>query len=433
MDIIVTHENADFDAIASTIAAQKLYPEATIVLGRRVGRVVRDFLALHKDRFKTIWSTDLKQEEVSRMIIVDVRRSSRLKEFAPLLEKVRAGELEAIVYDHHASAPDDIVGKINVVEPVGSATTLLIEEIRRREGIEVDGEEATLMAIGIYTDTGSLTYASTTARDAEAVAWLLGKGASLKMVNRYLRTSMNSDQRQVFGRLLGHVKNCEFGGVDVGVACVDLDKRISGLGEVVGQVLRLEGHAALFSLFSVKRRVILIARSQVPYLDVGKVVAALGGGGHPGAAAATLKGRTMEEVRADLLEFLRANPPHPRTVLDIMSSPVKSVSPETPLQEVRDSLREWRHTGVPVLRDNVLVGIISRRDVQAAEKGNRLHLSVASCMSHDVKSISAESTLEDAMDIMVRADIGRLPVLREGIMIGIVSRSDLLKVLYKGE
>ena len=112
MDIIVTHRNADFDALASQVAAAKLYPGAVMVRTRQVSPPVRDFLALHKEHFELVSYTDIAQERVERLTLVDVRRASRLKDFAPLLDRLAAGDptLSVNIFDHHDDAPDDLKG-----------------------------------------------------------------------------------------------------------------------------------------------------------------------------------------------------------------------------------------------------------------------------------------------------------------------------------
>ena len=181
-----------------------------------------------------------------------------------------------------------------------------------------------------------------------------------------------------------------------------------------------------------KKKVLVIARSRVPYIDVGEVLKSIKGGGHPGAGSATVKKGDPAQIRVDLLNLLEADPPRPRVVMDVMTSPVHTVGPKTLLSQVRQSLNEWRFTGVPVVQDSEIVGIISRRDVDSADRGDRLHLPASSCMSKPVKTISCEAPLSDALDLMVEADIGRLPVTDAGgHLIGIISRSDLLRILYR--
>jgi tRNA nucleotidyltransferase (CCA-adding enzyme) len=203
------------------------------------------------------------------------------------VERARAGDpnLVITVYDHHAAAPDDLPAQIAVVEPVGSATTLLVERIRSG-GLGLDEVEATLLALGIHEDTGSLTYAATTARDAGALAWLLAVGANLPVMGRYLRVGLASAQRKLLARVLDAVVLERVGGVDVAVAVVPIEEQIADTAEVVTRALEIERAAALFVLLPVAgRRIQIIARSRSPVLDAGVVLQALGGGGHAAAGS----------------------------------------------------------------------------------------------------------------------------------------------------
>ena len=181
MDLLVTHDNADFDALGALVAARKLYPEGVMVLGTGGGGAeLQAFLAVHRDRFPTVGMGDVDVAAVRRVVLVDVRRAGRLKGYGPLAARLARGDpgLEVHIYDHHPAAPDDLHGAVEVVAPVGSATTLLVETIRER-GVAIDALEATLLCLGIHADTGSLTFAGTTARDAAAVTWLLGQGVTV--------------------------------------------------------------------------------------------------------------------------------------------------------------------------------------------------------------------------------------------------------------
>jgi tRNA nucleotidyltransferase (CCA-adding enzyme) len=158
----------------------------------------------------------------------------------------------------------------------------------------------------------------------------------------------------------------------------------------------------------------------------------LGGGGHATAASAAVKHLSASESLDSLRNQLIAEPPRPRRVRDLMSSPVHTVAPETPLAELADSLSRWRHTGAPVVRDGELVGIVSSRDLERAADG-RMQLPVSSCMSQQPITVSPDASLEDAQALMEQHDVGRLPVLRGGRLVGIVTRADLLRVLYAGQ
>lgn len=433
VELIVAHENTDLDALAACVAAQKLWPEATIGLGRRLSEPVRRFRSLHKDRFPAARLDDLDLTTVTRLIVVDVRDAKRLKHVQPVLDRIRAGDpIEVVVVDHHPASDDDLVGHIELVEPVGAATTLLVERIRER-GLVIDPVEATLFALGIYADTGALTLGGTTSRDARAIAWLLDRGASLVMINRYREVSFADAQRALLADVLAHTRVERVGGLAVGVALVRVDSRVEGLGDITHEAARLLQHDALFVLCAVrgKTKVDVVGRSRSPLIDVGAALRTLGGGGHAGAGSATVRASELEPLAEALLEALRAAPRKKRlTVGDVMSSPVRTVPPELPLAELGELLTAWSHGGAPVVRDGRLLGVVSMRDVERARAAGNERLPVSSHMGTQPVTTFPETPLEDALAAMVDADVGRLPVLRNDKLVGIVSRSDLLRVLY---
>ncbi|MEZ4371685.1 MAG: CBS domain-containing protein [Polyangiaceae bacterium] len=433
MEVILTHELTDFDGFAAAVAAQKLYPGSEIVFGRRVSPALHDYLALHRDRFRTLRYSDIDQHSVRRLILVDHRRKSRLGAFEVLQARLDALDptLDVHVYDHHPRVGDDeIVGSVELVEPVGSATTLLVERIKA-SGIPIDVEEATLFTLGIYADTGSLTYPNTSGRDARAVGWLLDQGGNLKTLNRYLKPEFSPNQRELIKRVLDALESRELGGTNVGFVKLRMEKVVSGLADVTSAVAGFDGNQALFAFYAIQdKRVQIVARSSSPVVNVAERLAPFGGGGHPSAAAATIKGADVDELYAQLLAGFRAEPPNPRRVSDVMSRLVRSVAPTTSLVELKHSLRVWHHTGVPVVEAGELVGLISRRDVEKAEASGRLHLPVSSCMAHHLRTTTPDASLESAFREMQSHDIGRLPVLESGKLVGILTRSDLRSVLY---
>ena len=432
-EIIVAHDVADFDAVAASVAASRLYPDAVLVRRRLEAPTVRAFLALHRDRFSFVNHSDIDQDAVQRWVIVDVRRTSRLGDFDTLLKRSRnpADPLEVHVYDHHAAESDDLRGAREWVEPVGAVTTLIVERLIER-GIDVDPLEATLYALGIYTDTGSLSYAGTTPRDVRAAAWLLERGASLAMLNRYLRPTLSDRQREVLAQVLGNVQTHRIGSVEIGISVVTMDKSIGGLALVTSEACKLGQASALFAVYAISgKKVQVVARTRRSVVDVSEVLSRFGGGGHEDAASATIRKVGGEEIRDAILEALRADPPRPRRVRELMSSPVRTVEADVLLQDIGRSLGEWRHTGVPVMRGGRLSGILSRRDIERATQAGKLHLRCSSHMSSPVRTIGPDASLEDAMALMSAKDLGRLPVVTpEGAMVGIISRSDILRAMY---
>jgi tRNA nucleotidyltransferase (CCA-adding enzyme) len=435
-ELIVTHKMADLDALASAVAAQKLHPRAAILLDAGGDRDVHAYLALHRERFQTVRQDRVDLAAVRRVILVDVRRKSRLGAIAALLERIDAGDatLEVHVYDHHASALEDVRADFALVEALGSATTLLVERIRAL-GLDVDAVEATLFMLGIHADTRSLTAASTTARDAHAVAWLLERGARLDVVSRYVQRRLGPEQRRILERLLGACAAdlVEVQGLTLGVATVALEAAPSGLADVTSaaaDVLPLDALVALYVIAG--RRVHVVARARSPLFDVGRALEAVGGGGHAAAASANVRHADVAAIRAAITDALRAHTPAPPRVRDAMSSPVHTVGPTAPLREVAAALERLGHHGAPVLdADERLVGVVTLTDVDAAERRGQLDFPTASCMSqHRLHTITAAESLEAALELMTTHDVGRLPVVEAGRVVGIVTRSDALAFLY---
>src|SRR5690606_25802149 len=136
------------------------------------------------------------------------------------------------------------------------------------------------------------------------------RGAELRVVNRYLRTSFSDAQRAALRALLreGAIEVVRVRGLSVGFGLVDLDEAPNGLAEVTEHAAELEPLHALVALYRIRdRRVQVVARSRSPLLDVGGAVRqAVGGGGHAAAAAATVKGGDAAAVRAAILAALES-------------------------------------------------------------------------------------------------------------------------------
>ena len=430
---MVTHDVTDFDALAAQVAISKLEPGTVMIQSPRSARAVRDFLALHKDRFDLRLAEDLDLTQVERLVVVDVRRASRLRFISALLDRKRSGEqdIEIVVVDHHGEAEDEIPADRVLIEPVGAVTTLLVERLRA-EQVSLDPVEATLLALGIYADTGSLTYRGTTARDIESAAWLAARGCSFDMVRRYLDAPMGQWQRQALARLLGSVGVATVRGARIGIATLVTDKRTNGLEEVVTKALSLHGLDALFGVFLRGSRVHVIGQARVPYLDIGEVMAALGGDGHVSAGSAVLEHDDADRARLDLLAALEAHAPRPRRVRHVMTTPVRTLDAALDMETAGERFLEWEVSGAPVVRDGEMVGIVSRRDLEDARRAGHLDRPVTGCMASRVESVGPDASIEEALDKVARADVGRLPVLERGHLLGITTRSDLLRHLYPG-
>ncbi|MBO8137912.1 MAG: CBS domain-containing protein [Desulfotomaculum sp.] len=427
MDVITTHTNTDFDGLAAMVAAQKLYPGADIVFPGKISRSVEEFLALHKDmlKIKPLKLVDMKK--VRRLIVVDNHNPKRIGKLAKLMENPG---VEVHVYDHHPATECNLYHKTFLLEPLGAATTLLVE-ILREKNIPLTPLEATILALGIYDDTGCLVFASTTPRDVEAVAYLLSNGANLSVVSEFLNRSLTEDQQSLLKKLLVSSQRHNFNGVKILIATADSDEFIDGLALLTHKLSEIDKVDAVFVAVKMEDRIHVVSRTSVPEVNCRNIMEHFGGGGHVAAASASIKGLNMQDFTKQLLNVLEKEVRPMKTARDIMTSPVKTVYPETKIEEANQVMLRYGHTGLPVVRGLKLVGVISRRDVEKAMHHGLGHAPVKAFMNVNVHTTTPDTPISQVQDMMIDFDIGRLPVVENDRVIGIVSRSDVLRTLHR--
>src|SRR5699024_2208674 len=164
MQVIVSHMNTDFDALASMYAAKKLYPKAHVVLPGKLETKVKQFMNVYRDVLAYKEMTEVRWEQVTSLIIVDV---ASVKRIGKEVEALDLKEIEVTLFDHHPPRENDVQADHHQVESVGAAVTMLIEKMIDKQ-MDITAAEATLFGLGIYTDTKFFTNDTTTARDFHA-------------------------------------------------------------------------------------------------------------------------------------------------------------------------------------------------------------------------------------------------------------------------
>ena len=179
-EVIATHGNTDFDAFAAMLAARRLYPGVVVAVGS-LNRNVRDFYRLHAEELEPIVEASrLELGAIRRLVVIETTGASRLGELEPVALDPR---VEKVLFDHHGEArlPEWLDEDAAVLSTDGALTTTLVGILAERE-LQPTPLEATAFALGIHEDTGSLTYPTTTQRDADALAWCLRHGARQEVV-----------------------------------------------------------------------------------------------------------------------------------------------------------------------------------------------------------------------------------------------------------
>jgi tRNA nucleotidyltransferase (CCA-adding enzyme) len=426
--VVISHSFADFDAIASTIAVTKLIPEACPVINQTTEKEVQRFLTIYKDYFGFVNLSDISFELTEKVILVDFQDFSKIK---LLKEEFQKRPIEIEIFDHHPHENPYKIKKCHI-KPFGSTTTLLYELIKKNK-VLLHPIEATLFLIGIYEDTGALTFSSTKVKDIEAAAYFLKNGAKLNVISEFVFPPIDDEQKNLFSELFNSIQKFDFKGVQVAISAVDSKKYVNGVSFLSHRIMDTLEVDAFFSLVRFKERVLIVGRSRDDsILHIGKVLEIYGGGGHPQAGSAFIEKNTREldSIVLELLVYIKKNIKTSKLVSDFMTKPVKVVSPNTSAEETLKIMLRYGHSGLPVVDNNKLVGIISRNDIGRINEESLIQRPVKSYMTRNPITITPETPIKEAEKLMVEKEIGRLPVLFNHNIVGIVTRTDLLRALY---
>ncbi|WP_413379627.1 CBS domain-containing protein [Alkalihalobacillus sp. 1P02AB] len=426
MIIIHSHIQLDFDGFASMIAAKKLFPEAKLVLPEKQKPELKQFLAIHRDSFSFFASKEIDWGKVDTCVVVDTANPKRVE--IPM-EKLKE-DVQFIVYDHHPPQAHSFKTAKEHIVQVGAAVTLLIEEIIQNQ-LPITSFEATVFGLGLYSDTGSFTHDITTARDLEAAAYLFHNGLDLSIITQFVQQNFSRDEQELFEVLLNNGEKGQIDGTSYYITSHEQTEYINNLSFLTGKIMDTIDVDVVFSVVKMGKHVYVVGRAEGERVNIRPLIQKLGGNGHEKAASATIKnGETthiMEDIQQQLPSILKAA----ITAKQIMSQPVKTIIESETIEQASLLMQQYGHSGLPVVKeDRSLAGVISRKDVDKALRHQLGHAPTKAYMTTKPITISEDDTLETIQEMMIEHNIGRLLVLAEKQLKGIISRSDIIEILY---
>lgn len=428
MEIIVTHLSADFDSFAGMVAAKKLFPTASIVLPTAINSNVRRFISLYEDELPVLAEAgDIEFKDVKKLIMIDTRLKTRI---GPAQKVFDNPGVEVIIYDHHFKTQNNLKAKNDHSEDVGASTSILLKYIQKK-GVAITPLEATLFLIGIYEDTGSFTYPSTSASDLEAAAYLIENKADLFVALKFLNLSLSPDQHELLEKLIINSKKIKVNEKEILISWADTPHYIEGLSVLTRKLSQIEEISIVICWTRMKGKVYVVARNDDKSVDVSKVLGPLGGGGHPQAASALLSAIDFEGIEKKVINSLKKNIEEPLLARDIMSYPVRTISQDHSIKQVDRMLKKFGHSGVPIIgKTGLLAGIITRKDVDKAIKHGLSHAPVKGFKSHNMVKASPGTSIDSIQNLMIKNGIGRVPIVVKQKIVGIITRKDVLRYLH---
>ncbi|MFQ5508182.1 MAG: CBS domain-containing protein [Leptospirillia bacterium] len=422
--LVTTHPSADFDGVATMVAARHFYPDAVLAFSGSAEEKVRTFFS--EDAPVTILNPkQVNLSDITRVVLCDTHGAGRAGHFSGLCEK-----LPVHIYDHHPHAEHGVPPEVAVVEPVGASVTLMTERLQA-EGIQLTEWEATLMSLGLHEETGSLTFVSTTPRDALAAAWLIEQGADLKAVRTHLEGELTLEQLELMDELAHQIEVRYIDGCKVGVAAAYAPRYIPEVAGIANRIMAMQPMDVLLLLIAMEDKVLLVARGNKNELPLGELAGHFGGGGHPTAASAMIHDHTLVEVKDAVWKMLDDLIAPLRRARDIMTPAPVMVDRDTPLTEVEALLTRYGVNTLPVMHDERLLGLISRETVQKGLHHGMDKVPALDVMEADPYTVTPDVPFRQVRDRMVSANQRYVPVLRDGKLVGCITRTDLVRAMHE--
>lgn len=428
MKIIIGHTNMDLDCIGSIVLARYIYPDHMAVMSRLIHPAAKNLVNLyhyHLD-FKTL--DDLKNEEVERAVIVDTRSYSRVKEY---FEVMKEQPKEIVIYDHHLSDSCDFENAEIHQGDFGSNTTMICLELMKNR-VSISPKDATIALTGVYADTGNFTHDNVREDDFRVASYLLKQLADIKLVNNFLKSLKEDYQLSLFHDIMNTLVWQDINGHQIVFSYYAMEKQASGLAAVVEEIFNIENPDAIFGVFHFDKpkSTVIIGRSGKNVIDLIDILKPFGGGGHSKAASALVKQTDGKDVLKSLLETLTRQLHHAVTAENMMSVNVYTVRDTWTLKEASLYFEEMDLSGAPVMNDkNELCGMLTLRDIMKGRKNDQMNFPVKAYMRTKLITCGRGASMREIENLLFINGIGHLPVIEDGKLAGIITRSDLLKFL----
>lgn len=425
--LITCHANADFDAFAAMLAARHLYrPHVLLFPGSQERGLQKLYAALDAETYNFSDSASLDWDSFDRLVVVDTRQRGRVSHVAPLLD--RPG-VRVEIWDHHPESGDDITPDKLYFAPTGSVTSLIVQHLSQA-GTRLEAEDATLLGLGIYGDTGSFTYSSTTKADFEAAAWLLGQGMDVNRINDLAAHELTSLHIQALNSLLESARTYTINGTQVVLAEASMEHYLGDFAYLAHRLMEMEKFTVLFAIGLMGDRIQVVARSRSDAVNVGDICAALGGGGHVYAASASVRHMTLHEVRDTILRQLYAQAQPDKTAREYMSSPAVGVESTATIRQADELMLHFGLKAVPVFIPGTrrCEGLLDAQTASRASAHGLGEARVEDYMQRRIQALPPEAVLKDLTAAIVGARQRLVPIVENEDVIGVVTRTDLINV-----
>ncbi|SDC77233.1 CBS domain-containing protein [Geotoga petraea] len=427
--VITTHNNPDFDGFAAAFAASLIYENPIIVIKGQPAKNLNEFLHIYElefyyeNEFLEEFKEDIDNEGFSKVVIVDTADINRIPKS---IKKLIENGIEVDIYDHHPKLRDRNIKGNDYSKEMGAAVTIVLQKVFEKK-IDLPDTYETLFLIAIHEDTGNFVYTTTEIDDHLVAAELIKNGARLEEVEEFVSLEMTEEQKELFDKLYNNIHDFYVNDLNVFISYWEIEKFIGGLNVITHKIFEALMPDILFVVVRMGKNAYIVGRSRTDEIDLNTILSVFGGGGHKKAGAAKAKEIPVQTIIDKIISKLKESFIPVIKASNIMSSPVRTILSEQKIEKAYEIMEQTGHSSLPVVDKNKLVGLITKKDVEKARKHKLSHAPVKSVMTNNLKVVDTDTSVSHIRKIMAENDIGRLPVLKDGILMGIITRSDILR------
>ncbi len=428
--VITSHVNADYDAIGAMLAAQKLYPDSVIIFPGSQEKNLRDFfISSMSYLFNMAEPGRIDFEQTTTLVLVDTRQQNRLTGVSGLFNKK---DLAVHVYDHHPSLPGDVKAQKSVIKDYGATTTILSQILMEKQIVPTP-EEATVMALGIYEDTGLFTHASTTREDLTQAGYLLSCGASLDTVASLVVREIKSEHITWLNELLNEMTVHKINGMDIHISTISASVYVPDLASIVQKIMRMENLDLFFAIVLMGNKVHIIARNRLPQVDAGRILSKFGGGGHAFAASAKVDNKTLSQVELMLIDQMKKSIRPIQMAKSLMTAPAITIEPEEPCAKAARMMTRYNVNTLLVVdpQEKTYEGYITRQVAEKTLFHKLENQPVREYMNSEGSFVAPDAKISEIEHKIMEEKQRIVPVIDQGWIQGVITRTDLLSYLVQ--
>jgi tRNA nucleotidyltransferase (CCA-adding enzyme) len=199
----------------------------------------------------------------------------------------------------------------------------------------------------------------------------------------------------------------------------------------VHRLAELQGVDAVIVAVMMADRVQVIGRSRRPEIDVSWIAREFGGGGHAVAAAATVKGQTLAAVKEKVVQLLTTQYRPTLLAQNVMTTPVKAIEVETSVTEAGQRMTAYGLNVFPILDEkDRYIGIVSRESIQKALFHRLGKMAVRDIMQTDTYLAQPDTPFHEIETAMIERNQRFVPIITDAKIVGVITRTDLLRTLH---